>query len=44
VGNNPYTAMVAFLKTTTSFIKDEAITNKLLITEALGGGYLKRIA
>ncbi len=43
VGNNPYTAMEAFLKTTDQFIKDEAITNKLLITEALGGGYLKRI-
>jgi cephalosporin hydroxylase len=43
VGNNPYTAMEAFLKTTTQFVKDEEITNKLLITEALGGGYLKRI-
>ncbi|MES1214883.1 MAG: cephalosporin hydroxylase family protein [Bacteroidota bacterium] len=43
VGNNPYTAMEAFLKTTDQFVKDEAITNKLLITEALGGGYLKRI-
>ena len=43
VGNNPYTAMEAFLKTTTDFIKDEAITDKLLITEALGGGYLKRV-
>ena len=44
VGNNPYTAMEAFLKTTNEFIKDESITNKLLITEALGGGYLKRIS
>jgi cephalosporin hydroxylase len=44
VGNNPYTAMEAFLKTTTQFVKDEEITNKLLITEALGGGYLKRIS
>jgi cephalosporin hydroxylase len=44
VGNNPYTAMEAFLKTTDRFVKDEAITNKLLITEALGGGYLKRIS
>ena len=44
VGNNPYTAMEAFLKTSTEFVKDEAITDKLLITEALGGGYLKRIA
>jgi cephalosporin hydroxylase len=43
VGNNPYTAMEAFLKTTTEFVKDEAITDKLLITEALGGGYLKRV-
>ena len=43
VGNNPYTAMEAFLKTTKQFVKDEEITNKLLITEALGGGYLKRI-
>lgn len=43
VGNNPYTAMEAFLKTTTDFIKDESITDKLLITEALGGGYLKRV-
>lgn len=43
VGNNPYTAMEAFLKTTDSFIKDEAVTDKLLITEALGGGYLKRV-
>lgn len=44
VGNNPYTAMEAFLKTTDRFIKDEEITNKLLITEALGGGYLKRVS
>jgi len=43
VGNNPYTAMEAFLKTTDPFIKDESITNKLLITEAFGGGYLKRV-
>jgi len=43
VGNNPYTAMEAFLKTTDQFIKDESITNKLLITEAFGGGYLKRV-
>ncbi len=44
VGNNPYTAMVAFLETTDQFVRDEAITDKLLITEALGGGYLKRIS
>jgi cephalosporin hydroxylase len=43
VGNNPYTAMEAFLKTTDAFVKDEAITNKLLVTEAFGGGYLKRV-
>lgn len=43
VGNNPYTAMESFLKTTTQFVKDESVTDKLLITEALGGGYLKRI-
>jgi cephalosporin hydroxylase len=43
VGNNPYTAMKAFLKTTDKFIKDESITNKLLITEAFGGGYLRRV-
>lgn len=43
VGNNPYTAMEAFLKTTDHFVKDESITNKLLITEAFGGGYLKRV-
>ncbi|MBS1921747.1 MAG: cephalosporin hydroxylase family protein [Bacteroidetes bacterium] len=43
VGNNPYTAMEAFLKTTDQFVKDEAITNKLLITEAFGGGYLRRV-
>lgn len=44
VGNNPYTAMKAFLKTTNQFVKDESITNKLLITEAFGGGYLKRVS
>lgn len=44
VGNNPYTAMEAFLTTTNQFIKDESITNKLLITEAFGGGYLKRVS
>lgn len=44
VGNNPYTAMEAFLTTNNQFIKDESITNKLLITEAFGGGYLKRVS
>ncbi len=43
VGNNPYTAMEAFLKTTDQFVKDEDVTNKLLITEAFGGGYLRRV-
>jgi cephalosporin hydroxylase len=43
VGSNPYTAMEAFLKTTDKFVKDDNIYNKLLITEALGGGYLKRV-
>lgn len=43
VGNNPYTAMEAFLKVTDEFEKDENLTNKLLITEAFGGGYLKRV-
>ncbi len=43
VGNNPYTAMEAFLKTTDAFVKDDEIYNKLLITEALGGGYLRRV-
>ncbi|MBK7374565.1 MAG: cephalosporin hydroxylase family protein [Ferruginibacter sp.] len=43
VGNNPYTAMEAYLETTDQFVKDESITNKLLITEAFGGGYLKRV-
>lgn len=43
VGNNPYTAMEAFMKTTSAFVKDEGITDKLLITEALGGGYLRKV-
>jgi cephalosporin hydroxylase len=43
VGNNPYTAMETFLKENKDFVKDEAITDKLLITEAFGGGFLKRI-
>ncbi len=43
VGNNPYTAMEAFLKINSDFVKDQSLTDKLLITEALGGGYLKRI-
>jgi cephalosporin hydroxylase len=43
VGNNPYTAMQAFLAENKDFAKDESITDKLLITEAFGGGFLKRI-
>lgn len=43
VGDNPYTAMETFLKETDEFVKDESITDKLLITEAFGGGFLKRI-
>lgn len=43
VGDNPYTAMEAFLKENDEFVKDESITDKLLITEAFGGGFLKRV-
>lgn len=43
VGNNPYTAMIEFLKTNDSFVQDNEITDKLLITEAYNGGFLKRI-
>lgn len=43
VGDNPYTAMEAFLKENKDFVKDESITDKLLITEAYSGGFLKRI-
>ncbi len=43
VGNNPYTAMQTFLQENDSFVKDELITDKLLITEAFGGGFLKRV-
>jgi cephalosporin hydroxylase len=43
VGDNPYTAMETFLKENNEFVKDEKITDKLLITEAFGGGFLKRI-
>lgn len=44
VGNNPYTAMQEFLRENSNFIIDKERSDKLLITEALGGGYLKRIA
>jgi cephalosporin hydroxylase len=43
VGDNPYTAMELFMKGNKEFEKDETITDKLLITEAFGGGFLKRI-
>lgn len=43
VGNNPYTAMMEFLKTNDSFVQDNEITDKLLVTEAFSGGFLKRI-
>ncbi len=43
VGDNPYTAMETFLRENDDFIKDEFITDKLLITEAFGGGFLRRI-
>jgi len=43
VGNNPYTAMIEFLKTNDSFVQDNEITDKLLVTEAYNGGFLKRI-
>jgi cephalosporin hydroxylase len=43
VGDNPYTAMKAFLKESSDFVKDETITDKLLITEAFGGGFLKKV-
>jgi cephalosporin hydroxylase len=43
VGDNPYTAMVEFLKTNDSFVQDNEITDKLLVTEAYSGGFLKRV-
>jgi len=41
-GNNPATAVKAFLKKNKNFIIDKEIENKLLIT-ATPGGFLKRI-
>lgn len=41
-GNNPATAVKAFLKKNKNFVIDKEIENKLLITVA-PGGYLKRI-
>lgn len=42
IGNNPKTAVHEFLKDSNSFVIDEMIDNKLLISVA-PGGYLKRI-
>lgn len=42
VGNNPMTALIAFLKENDNFIIDKDIDNKLMITEGFDG-YLKRI-
>ena len=42
VGNNPMTALIAFLKEDDRFIIDKDIDNKLMITEGFDG-YLKRI-
>jgi cephalosporin hydroxylase len=42
VGNNPMTALRAFLQTNHDFQIDKGVENKLLITEAFDG-YLKRV-
>jgi cephalosporin hydroxylase len=42
IGDNPFTAVKAFLKENTNFQVDQAINNKLLISVA-PDGYLKRI-
>lgn len=42
IGNNPYTAVDAFLKTNDNFIADKTIDNKLLIS-VTPRGYLKKI-
>ena len=41
-GNNPKTAVAEFLKTTSNFVVDYSIDEKLLISAA-PGGYLKRV-
>ncbi len=41
-GNNPHTAVTAFLQTNKNFVVDPDIENKLIVTTA-PGGYLKRI-
>ena len=43
VGNNPYTAMKAFLKEKNNFSIDQDLSNKAVITETIDG-YLKRIS
>lgn len=43
VGNNPYTAMKAFLKKNNNFIIDRDLSNKAMITETIDG-YLKKIS
>ena len=42
VGNNPWTAVQAFLKEDNTFEVDETITDKIVITSA-PGGYLKKL-
>jgi cephalosporin hydroxylase len=42
VGNNPMTAMRAFLATNSDFEIDRELCNKLMITEAFDG-YLRRV-
>jgi cephalosporin hydroxylase len=42
IGDNPKTAVAAFLKTNNDFVVDTGIDNKLLISVA-PGGYLKRV-
>jgi cephalosporin hydroxylase len=43
VGNNPATAIKAFLAKNKNFVLDNERDKKLMISESLGGGYLKRI-
>jgi cephalosporin hydroxylase len=42
VGNNPYTAMKQFISENDSFVVDDFLTHKAMITETIDG-YLKRI-
>ncbi len=42
VGNNPHTSVISFLEKNDSFVVDNAIDNKLLISVA-PGGYLRRV-